>query len=175
MREWVLLSRTIELLHVPNVGKGAAETIGTTHWNLVDIARKSERDLQSLGLPAKAITGIVHFMKLSNNDKLLEDTERQLKEFGLHWTQERARIEKQAGKLAGKTFVVTGTIPNFTRDDITALIEENDGKVSNSLSRQTNYLIAGEGGGTKREKAEEYGVPSIDIDGLYLLLGGNRK
>ena len=74
------------------------------------------------------------------------------------------------GGLAGKTFVLTGTLPNMGRDDAGALIEEAGGKVSGSVSKKTSYVVAGAEAGSKLAKAEELGIPILDEAGLLALL-----
>ena len=76
------------------------------------------------------------------------------------------------GKLAGKTLVLTGTLPTLSRTDATRLIEEHGGKVSGSVSKKTHYVVAGEEAGSKLEKARELGVPVVDEAGLIALVGG---
>ncbi|WP_035054326.1 NAD-dependent DNA ligase LigA [Andreprevotia chitinilytica] len=75
------------------------------------------------------------------------------------------------GILAGKTLVLTGTLPTLSRDDATAMIEAAGGKVSGSVSKKTHYVVAGEAAGSKLAKAEELGIPVLDEDGLRALLG----
>ncbi|HSY27729.1 MAG TPA: BRCT domain-containing protein, partial [Burkholderiaceae bacterium] len=70
----------------------------------------------------------------------------------------------------GKTFVLTGTLPNLTRDEAAQLIEAQGGKVSGSVSKKTSYVVAGEEAGSKLAKAEELGVPVLDEAGLRQLL-----
>ena len=72
--------------------------------------------------------------------------------------------------LLGKTFVLTGTLPNLTRDQAAQMIEEQGGKVSGSVSKKTSYVVAGEEAGSKLAKAEELGVPILDGAGLHQLL-----
>ncbi len=72
--------------------------------------------------------------------------------------------------LAGETFVITGTL-SIDRDDMKALIESKGGKVSGSVSTKTHYVLADEGGGSKRDKAEQLGVPVIDEAALQAMIG----
>lgn len=74
------------------------------------------------------------------------------------------------GRMAGKTFVLTGTLPNLTRDEAQARIEAAGGKVSGSVSKKTDYVVAGEAAGSKLAKAEELGIAILDESGLLALL-----
>ena len=75
-------------------------------------------------------------------------------------------------RLAGITFVLTGTLPTLSRDEASALIKAQGGKVSGSVSSRTGYVVAGEAAGSKLTKAQALGVPIIDEDGLRRLLEG---
>lgn len=75
------------------------------------------------------------------------------------------------GSLSGKTFVLTGTLPNLTRDEAQERIEAAGGKVSGSVSKKTHYVVAGEEAGSKLTKAQELGIPILDEAGLLQLLG----
>ena len=76
------------------------------------------------------------------------------------------------GALAGKTFVVTGTLPGFTRDGVKEFIQSQGGKVVDSVSKNTSYLVVGESPGSKLEKARSLGVTIIDEIGLRKLVEG---
>ena len=73
-------------------------------------------------------------------------------------------------KLAGKTFVITGTLPGMGRTEATELIEKNGGKVSGSVSKKTDYLLAGENGGSKMTKAQALGIPVVSEEELLRML-----
>ena len=74
-------------------------------------------------------------------------------------------------KLAGKTFVLTATLPTYSRDQAKKLIEDAGGKVSGSVSKKTDYVVAGAEAGSKLDKARELGVNVVDEDGMKELLG----
>jgi len=75
--------------------------------------------------------------------------------------------EAVRGPLAGLTFVITGTLPTMSREEATRFIEEQGGKVTGSVSRNTSYLLVGENpGGSKYNRAQELGIPMIDEEGL---------
>ena len=76
------------------------------------------------------------------------------------------------GPLVGKTVVLTGTMPNLTRPEATTRIEEAGGKVTGSVSKKTDYLVAGADPGSKLTKAQELGTEVLDEEGLVALLGG---
>jgi DNA ligase (NAD+) len=76
------------------------------------------------------------------------------------------------GPLAGQTLVLTGTLPNLTREQATEMIIGAGGKVTGSVSRRTAYVVAGESPGSKLAQAERLGVPVLDEDGLRALLDG---
>jgi DNA ligase (NAD+) len=81
-------------------------------------------------------------------------------------------VKKEKGtKLAGKTFVLTGTLPNYSRDEMKKMIENAGGKVSGSVSKKTDYVVAGAEAGSKLDKARELGVNVVDEDGMKQLLG----
>jgi DNA ligase (NAD+) len=80
------------------------------------------------------------------------------------------RPRAAGGKLAGKTFVLTGTLAGLTRDEATELIVTAGGKVAGSVSKKTNYVVAGDEAGSKLAKAQQLGVEVVDEAGLRKLL-----
>jgi DNA ligase (NAD+) len=107
----------------------------------------------------------VEFFAVEKNLQLVRD----LEELGLTMTAER-RVVGTA--LAGLTFVLTGTLPTLTRDEAKAKIEAMGGKVSGSVSKKTDYVVAGEEAGSKLDKANSLGVKVVDEAGLLGLLAG---
>jgi DNA ligase (NAD+) len=88
----------------------------------------------------------------------------------VHWPQTQGAASDAPRPLLGKTLVLTGTLPTWSRDEARALIEAAGGKVSGSVSKKTHYVIAGEEAGSKLDKARELGVPVLDEAGLRALL-----
>ena len=78
--------------------------------------------------------------------------------------------EQQSAALAGMTIVVTGTLPNYSREEIQDLIEKNGGKASGSVSKKTSYVVAGEAAGSKLTKAQSLGVPVLTEQELLELI-----
>ena len=89
---------------------------------------------------------------------------------GIHWPEEKAP-SPQSQKLSGKTFVLTGTLPNMSRDDAKEKLLRLGAKVSGSVSKKTDYVVVGADPGSKATKAEELGIPMIDEEQLLRLLG----
>jgi DNA ligase (NAD+) len=106
---------------------------------------------------------VAHFFIEPRNRRVAAD----LLKAGIHWP---APKQASGGKLSGKTFVITGTLPGVSRDEASAMIETNGGKVSGSVSSKTDYLLAGEAAGSKLAKAEKLGVAILDWDALKRLL-----
>jgi DNA ligase (NAD+) len=92
-----------------------------------------------------------------------------LRQIGLRFAE--AGPAPTSGPLAGRALVLTGTLPGLTREEATELIQAAGGRVTSSVSRQTDYLIAGESPGSKLEKAQRLGVAVLDEAGLRGLLG----
>jgi DNA ligase (NAD+) len=92
-------------------------------------------------------------------------------ELGVRWPRGERPVRGQ-GPLAGKTFVLTGALASLTRDEARARIEAAGGKVTGSVSKKTDYVVAGEDPGSKLRKAQELGVAVLDETGLLALLGG---
>ena len=97
------------------------------------------------------------------------DVVNKLRTAGVHWLETEG-MQQSSGILAGKTLVLTGSLPTLTRDDAKAKIEAEGGKVTGSVSKKTDYVVAGEEAGSKLAKAQELGVTVLDEAGLLALL-----
>jgi len=104
----------------------------------------------------------------------LDAVEQRLEEWGIHWNQDRShyQADEPSAPLSGKTLVLTGTLPEMTREEAREAIEAAGGKVTGSVSGKTDYLVAGEAAGSKLAKAEKLGVTVLDEAKLRALLAG---
>jgi DNA ligase (NAD+) len=98
----------------------------------------------------------------------------ELRKLGVRWSESKVK-EAADLPLAGKTFVLTGTLPRLAREEAKERIEARGGRVSGSVSKQTNYVVAGTEPGTKLEKARALGIAVLDEDELVKLLGKKAK
>ena len=105
--------------------------------------------------------GIAEFFAKEENRRMIEE----LGELGVN-LRSRAAASKKDSRFAGKTFVLTGTLPTLTREQATEIIESFGGKASGSVSKKTSYVLAGEAAGSKLTKAQELGIPVISEDDL---------
>ena len=159
------LTRLISALGIRGVGETVAADFARHFRNLDALAAASQADLEAIeGIGPSIASEVVEWFGRARNRKLLA----KLKAAGV-WPKEAA---KKAGPepLAGLTFVLTGTLPDLSREDAKAQIETAGGKVAGGVSAKTSYLVAGEAAGSKLTKAQELGVKVIDQAGLLKLI-----
>ena len=99
------------------------------------------------------------------------DLVEKLREKGLRLEADESERRADGGPLEGKTVVLTGTLPELTREEAAALVKSAGGKVTNSVSKKTDFVVAGESPGSKLAKAESLGTEVLDEAGLLALLG----
>jgi len=128
-----------------------------------------QRELEQMRENQRLLTDVLKSqLKPSDYRKFIE----RLRAAGLNFKSELYRPAAPAGPFAGKTFVLTGTLPTLTREDATAKIESLGGKVSGSVSKKTDYVLAGEEAGSKLDKAQKLGVKIISEEEFRAMLGG---
>ncbi len=160
------LSRVLNGLGIPFVGERTAQILADTFGSLDEIANADELRLQEAEeVGPKVSHSISQFFQEPHNRELVE----RLRAAGLQFTHQVVR-RKTAGKVAGQTFVLTGTLPTLKREEAKEKIEAAGGKVSGSVSKKTSYVVAGEEAGSKLDKAKELGVKVIGEDELLDLL-----
>lgn len=162
------LPRIINGLGIPFVGERTAQILAETFGDLDKIASLSEEELQQAEeVGPKVAKSIAQFFHEEHNRNLLE----RLRAAGFNFTYETKR---RGSILKGQTFVLTGTLPTLTREEAKEKIELAGGKVSGSVSKKTNYVVAGEEAGSKLDKARELRVRVIDEAELMSLLDSSH-
>ncbi|WP_414660571.1 NAD-dependent DNA ligase LigA [Horticoccus sp. 23ND18S-11] len=157
------LWRVIHGLGIPQVGAAAAKDLARAFRSLDALTGATVNDLLRIdGFGEKTAAAVATWFAEPANCELV----RELQAAGLNPTPPAAA----SSALAGKTFVLTGTLPTLSREAATALIEAAGGKVSGSVSKKTHYVVAGEDAGSKLEKARTLGVSVLDEAGLQQLL-----
>ncbi len=163
------LGRLITALGIHGVGEVSAGDLARNFGSLDTLMQVSADDLQTVeGIGPNIAAGIVDWFTRPVNQKVLK----KLKAAGVWPTAQLAVSSDQAsGRLDGLTFVVTGTLPTLTREGVKELIESNGGKVTDSVSKKTSYLVLGENPGSKLDKAQSLGVKVIGEEELKKLTG----
>jgi DNA ligase (NAD+) len=146
-------------LGILHVGAGVAKSLARHFPTLDDIfAASAEQLTEAEDIGEVIAQSLVNWHSDARNQKLIE----RLRQAGLNFKSELYQPAAKAGPFAGKTFVLTGTLPTLTREEATAKIESLGGKVSGSVSKKTDYVLAGEEAGSKLDKAQELGVKILD-------------
>jgi DNA ligase (NAD+) len=163
------LPRVLTALGIRFVGERTAVFLAEAFGSLDRIASLSPEDLQRAEeVGPKVAESIYQFFREPRNQALVE----RLRAAGLRFEYEIRR--KTGGPLRGLTFVLTGTLPNLSREEAARVIESAGGKVTGSVSRKTSYVVAGEEAGSKLDKARTLGVPVIDERQLLEMAGTQR-
>ncbi len=158
------LSRLLCALGIPQVGQSAAKALARAFGSLEKIKEANIFDLTAVNdIGEVTAEYIVEWFASPQSGHLIS----RLVEAGVNTM---SKEEASGTKLAGKTFVLTGTLPSMARDEAKNLIEKAGGKVSGSVSKKTSYVVAGEAAGSKLTKANELGIPVISEEELLSLL-----
>jgi DNA ligase (NAD+) len=159
------LERVIYGLGIRFVGERTAQFLAEHFGSLDAIINASAEELEEVNEVGPRIAeSIVEFFGDEHNRKLVSD----LRKAGLTFTGQK---KEKGTKLAGKTFVLTGTLKRHTRDEVKEMIEDAGGRVSGSVSKKTDYVVAGSDAGSKLDKARELGVSVIGEEELEGLVG----
>jgi DNA ligase (NAD+) len=159
------LERVIYGLGIRMVGERTAQFLGEHFGSMEALEQAGVEELQNVDEVGPRIAeSIVEFFSIPANRKLVE----RLREAGLTLTGKK---KERGTKLAGKTFVLTGTLAKHTRDEAKKMIEDAGGKVTGSVSKKTDYVVAGADAGSKLDKAKELGVAVIDEQEMVRLAG----
>jgi DNA ligase (NAD+) len=166
------LARFIFSLGIRNVGESTARDLAK-HFGQLDCLLAADSETLQLVADVGPVVAasLAAFFGESHNRQIIE----RLRTAGVNWP-EGVSVEAGPKLLAGKTLVLTGTLPTLKRDEAKAMIEAAGGKVSGSVSKKTDFVVAGEEAGSKLEKALELGVPVLDeIEFLKLLSEGTEQ
>ena len=156
--------KILTALGISNIGKAAAKSLMKrfkTIDNLMNASYAQLIEVNDIGDTTANI--LIQYFKDTTNREVIG----RLKAYGLHMEIDGQNV---SAKLEGLTFVVTGTLPTLERKEATALIESHGGKVTGSVSKKTNYLLAGENAGSKMIKAQAIGVAVIQEEDLFKMI-----
>jgi len=163
------LSRLLFALGIRHVGETTGEILATHYRNLDALLAAKAEELPEINeIGAVVGASVYDFLHDEQNLALLQ----RLRDAGVNMQETGAEDAARSEILAGKSFVVTGSLEGYSRDEIHALIKQNGGKVSGSVSKKTDYLVAGEEAGSKLEKAQTLGVAILTEEAFNALLEG---
>lgn len=158
------LSKLIFAFGIRQVGQKAGKILAAHFKTLEALQNATEEELcQVNDVGAITAKSIADWMANPQSQHLIA----RLKEAGVNMT---AAEQSSDQRFVGKTFVLTGSLEKFTRDEATAMIEQRGGKASSSVSKKTTYLVAGEAAGSKLRKAQELGIPVLTEDEFLALM-----
>ena len=150
------LSRLLFALGIRNIGQKAADALAQNFGTMDAVMTASSEDISAIdGFGDVMAKSLIEYFSLPQSKKLIE----KLKEHGVFMEAEKKVV---SDKLHGFTFVLTGTLPTMSRDEASAIIIASGGKVASSVSKKTDYVLAGEKAGSKLNKAESLGIKIID-------------
>ncbi|HEX6455760.1 MAG TPA: NAD-dependent DNA ligase LigA [Solirubrobacterales bacterium] len=159
--------RVLYALGLPGVGYVTAEALAD-HFGSIDALHEADPEA------IEEVEGVGPIMAVQISESLADDATwalvEKLREKGLRLEADEAERRKEGGPLEGKTVVLTGTLPELTREEAAALVKSAGGKVTSSVSKKTDYVVAGDNPGSKLAKAEKFGTEILDEEGLRALV-----
>ncbi len=165
-------ARFLVALSIRHVGKGVAPDVAAAFPSIDALAGASIEELSAVsGIGPTLAASIVDWFSVDWHRAIVE----KWRAAGCRLAAEPVAESGLPQTLAGLTLVVTGALPGYTRDSITETIEAHGGKAAGSVSSRTSYLVTGEGGGSKYDKAKALGVPILDPAGFAALLAGGPE
>jgi DNA ligase (NAD+) len=161
------LSRFLYGLGIREVGEATASALAAFYGKLEAVMGASEEDLQRVPDVGPVVASRIRafFLEPHNTDVI-----QRLRDSGVHWKEATPAATSTDGPLAGKTFVLTGTLASMTRDEAKDRIQAQGGKVTSSVSKNTDFVVYGDNPGSKFTKAQKLAVVTIDQNGLEKLL-----
>ena len=160
-------NRVLTALGIRFVGNTVAELLLDAMDSMDALATASAEELQAIdGIGPQTAVSVVEWFQHEKNQAIIT----KLRAAGLNFALEKVAADETATTLADLTFVITGTLPTMSRDEAKTLIEAHGGKVTGSVSKKTDYLLAGEKAGSKLSKAQSLGVTILTEDELRQLI-----
>jgi DNA ligase (NAD+) len=160
--------RVLYALGLPGVGAVTAEALAD-HFGTIDALREADPEA------IEEVEGVGPIMAVQIQESLADEATWalvcKLREKGLRLEADPSERRREGGPLEGKTVVLTGTLPELTREEAAALVKSAGGKVTSSVSKKTDYVVAGDNPGSKLAKAEKFGTEVLDEAGLRELVG----
>lgn len=153
------IDKLITGLGIKNVGKQSAKVLAETFANMDEVAKANYDEL--INLPDFGDTMVNDIIKYFRSEKYHTIISK-FKEYGVNVVSKSSEIKAEDSRFEGMTFVITGTLPTMKRDEASGIIQSFGGKVSGSVSKKTNYVLAGEEAGSKLTKAQTLGIEVID-------------
>jgi len=163
------LSRLIFALGIRHIGVRAAEILAEHYHSIDTLAQSKEDELRTIyEIGPKVAESIIQFFQQEGNKAMLK----RLQEARVRMSEEEAKVVGEQ-PLEGKTFVLTGTLKNMTRDEASEAIKKAGGKVTSSVSKNTNYVVVGESPGSKYDRAKKLGITILtEEEFMHLILHG---
>ncbi|HWC49734.1 MAG TPA: NAD-dependent DNA ligase LigA [Solirubrobacterales bacterium] len=163
--------RVLYALGLPGVGYVTAEALAD-HFGSIDALHEADPEA------IEEVEGVGPIMAVQISESLTDEATwalvEKLRAKGLRLEADASERRQEGGPLEGKTVVLTGTLPELTREEAAALVKSAGGKVTSSVSKKTDYVVAGDNPGSKLAKAEKFGTEILDEAGLRELVGGPR-
>lgn len=160
------LARFIYALGMRNVGEATAKDLAKHFGTLPTLMQAGLDELRAVNDVGPVVAeSITNFFGETHNQTVIAD----LLVAGISWPETEGK-QAATGNLVGKTFVLTGTLPNLSRDSAKEMIENAGGKVSGSVSKKTDFVVAGSDAGSKLDKAQALGLAILDEAALLELL-----
>lgn len=160
--------RLIAGLGIPLIGEKAAKTLAKHYPTMTQLMEADLSNLTAIDeIGEKMANSLIQYFSQQDSKALIQSLEAQ----GVNMTS--SQTLNRSGVLSGKTVVVTGTLTKYSREGIKALIEQLGGKASGSVSKKTDFVVAGENAGSKEEKAKELGVEILDEEAFEKLISND--
>lgn len=153
------LYRLVFGLGIRHIGQKAAKLLSDKFRNLDEISKATAEEISSIeGFGEIMAQSVAEYFSLEKTQEIVKE----IKELGLNTKNLSEPVNTENSLFSGKTFVITGTLPNYKRSEAAAIIEKLGGKVSGSVSKKTSFVLAGEEAGSKLTKAQQLGITIID-------------